>query len=247
MHRGNSESTVKRIFGYMLDAIYPRRCVVCGEISDSPHTNLCVGCKDKLEYVREPFCLKCGKPLTDEAKPVCDDCLGREHEYIEGRAAFLYNDGMKNAIYGLKYNNRREYGAYLGEKTAEYLSRKITSWNADALIPVPIHKSRLQKRGYNQALIIAKAIGKKLQIPVMDGLVVRNKKTKVQKELTAAEREKNLENAFKMRINDVKLNTVIVVDDIYTTGSTIDAMARCLHRAGVRNVYYITVSIGTGR
>lgn len=230
-----------------MDAVYPRRCVVCGEISDVPHINLCRGCECKLEYVKEPVCFKCGKPLVEESKPLCNDCAGKRHDYIEGRAAFVYNDGMKSAVYGLKYNNRREYGAYLGKKTAQYLSRKITSWGADALIPVPIHKSRLAKRGYNQALLIAKAMGRELGIPVMDRLIVRARKTKVQKDLTAAEREKNLENAFKMRLNDVKLNTVIVVDDIYTTGSTIDAMARCLHQAGVKRVYFITVSIGTGR
>ena len=120
------------------------------------------------------------------------------------------------------------------------------SLGAQALVPVPIHKSRQKKRGYNQALLLAEVLSAYCGIPVYDDLIARCGKTKAQKNLTDRERQNNLKKAFKIGRNDVKLKTIIVVDDIYTTGTTLDAVAKVCKEAGVVSVYSLTVAVGKG-
>lgn len=122
----------------------------------------------------------------------------------------------------------------------------ILSWRPDALVPVPLHPERERKRGYNQAALLAQALGKRLNIPVLSDWLVRVKNTKPQKELEGTARQNNLKKAFKIVQDDVKLNTIVIIDDIYTTGSTIDAAALECRAAGVRRVFFITLAIGKG-
>ena len=117
---------------------------------------------------------------------------------------------------------------------------------ADAIIPVPLHYKRMRQRGYNQAKLFAEALGKAWNIPVKHRLVVRHKNTQPLKQLNPAQRQNNLKKAFKLAQNDVKLKTIIIVDDIYTTGSTIDSVARVFLQAGVHKVFFVTLAIGKG-
>ena len=113
-------------------------------------------------------------------------------------------------------------------------------------MPVPLHVEREKKRGFNQAALIAKVLGKEMDIPVNEQIIRRVKATMPQKQVNGKERQNNLKNAFKIVQNDVKLNTVVVVDDIYTTGATMDAVAKCLKGAGVEKVYCISLTVGRG-
>ncbi len=122
----------------------------------------------------------------------------------------------------------------------------LRSWQAEALIPVPIHKSRMRKRGFNQAALVAERMGERLGIPVEKDILVRVKKTKAQKNLSDAERRENLKNAFQVSGNELKLKRVVLVDDIYTTGSTLDAGASVLREAGAEKVYFLSICIGRG-
>ncbi|MBD5105380.1 MAG: ComF family protein, partial [Lachnospiraceae bacterium] len=137
-----------------------------------------------------------------------------------------------------------EYGAYYGEQVRLHLEEKIRRWRPEALIPVPLHKKRLQKRGYNQAAVFARAISREMGIPVYENFAERIRNTVPQKELSGQERENNLKRAFKIRQNDVKLKTIIIIDDIYTTGSTMDALALECKKAGIENIYCISLAIG---
>ena len=139
-----------------------------------------------------------------------------------------------------------EFAKLYGRIMHDRLKEKIDEWNVDAIVPVPVHKSRLKKRGYNQAALIAKELSKRLKIPVNECLVVRTGATGAQKDLSAAERQNNLKKAFKVTENVVEYDTVLIVDDIYTTGATVDAMARCLKGAGIKKVYFATLCIGRG-
>ena len=129
---------------------------------------------------------------------------------------------------------------------AKRFGGQLKEWKIDALVPVPMHIEKVKKRGYNQAFLIAKVLGKELNIPVRDEIVTRVRATSPQKQLNGKERQNNLKNAFKIGKNDVKLNTVVVVDDIYTTGATMDAVTECLKRAGVGKVYCISLTVGKG-
>lgn len=187
--------------------------------------------------------MKCGKPIGDGQKEYCRDCLENEHFFRQGRALYAYPD-VRQSIYRFKYKGRYEYAEFYGEETAKHLGNVIIGWKPDALIPVPLHNSRKRMRGYNQAEAYADALGRALGIPVNTGLVKRVKKTTPQKRLNRRMRQNNLKKAFKIYGNDVKLNTIIIIDDIYTTGSTVDAMAMALREAGIQNIYYVALAIG---
>ncbi|MDE7045569.1 MAG: ComF family protein, partial [Acetatifactor sp.] len=117
---------------------------------------------------------------------------------------------------------------------------------ADALIPVPVHPSRKRRRGYNQAELIARRLSELSGIPMEAALIRRVKKTRPLKGLSNSERQNNLKRAFKIDINDVKLNTIVIIDDIYTTGATIDSMAQVLKEKGVKKIYFMALAVGRG-
>lgn len=180
------------------------------------------------------------KKLQEEAQ-YCPECRERERTYVRGRALYEYASAAPS-IYRFIYGNRREYGAYFGEEMAEELGSFIRKVEPDGLIPIPLHWKRLRSRGYNQAQILAEEIGRLLQIPVYSKLLKRGRNTVPMKKLNGAERQNNLKRAFNVAGNDVKLKRVIIVDDIYTTGTTIEEAARVLKKAGVEEVYFVTLS-----
>ncbi len=233
-----------KIPGMIVDAIYPPICPVCNEIVRGKDI-ICPSCKRLLSYVEPPVCSRCGKPL-DEDGMLCRDCAKGRHIYDEGRAALEYDEYMSRSIYRFKYNGKREFAGLYGRIMYDRLGDKIRQWNVEVIVPVPVHKSRLKKRGYNQAALIAKELSKSLKIPVNERIVVRTSATGAQKELSAAERQNNLKKAFKVTENVVKYDSVLIVDDIYTTGATVDAMASCLKGAGIGKVYFATLCIGRG-
>lgn len=200
----------------------------------------------QLHPAEEPACKKCGKPLEKEETEYCADCSRRKHAYTRGQAAFVYDSLMRGSIARFKYGNRREYADFYADELVRRCGAAVRSWAADALVPIPLHKSRRRKRGFNQAELVARKIGEKLNIPVETKLLLRVKKTSPQKELNDTQRRANLKNAFQVRQNDVRLRKVILVDDIYTTGSTIDAAAAALLEHGVEKVYFLAICIGRG-
>lgn len=229
----------------LIELLFPRRCPVCDKPVDKLGRYLCSKCQKQIRYVEAPFCLKCGKGLKEEAYEYCEDCTNADHIFDRGRALYEYNT-VKEAIYRLKYENRREYAEFFGKQIARKLGEEIKSWNPDAIVPVPLHKDREKSRGYNQAALIAKAFGRELNIQVLENFIYREKATVPQKELKGKERQNNLKNAFKIGRNDVKLKTIIVVDDVYTTGTTMDEMAQCLKNAGIQKVFCISLAVGRG-
>ena len=249
MYFGELLSQSKKIFHRGIEIIYPSTCPICSQVLDKKFNKknyICEQCSKKLSYIESPRCLKCGKPVDNAETEFCYDCSRVKHIYSQGVGVWAYTNEIKNSIYQFKYHNKREYGEFYGYEVKNRYESIIKSWNADVLIPVPLHKSKLRKRGYNQAEIIAKSIGTFLDIPVDSQLLNRKKKTLAQKELNDKERLKNLENAFIIGEKVVKYKNVIIVDDIYTTGTTIDACSKILIDAGVAKVYYISLCIGKG-
>lgn len=225
--------------------LYPARCPVCDKIVSPSGANICFACRRKLRMIREPYCLKCGKPLQKEEQEYCLDCSSKKHIFISGTALYEY-DSIQDSLYRFKYEGRQEYAAFFGEEMARYLGERIRKWNADALVPVPIHQRRMRERGYNQAQLLAEEIGARLGIPVRSRLVWRIRNTLPQKGLGPEERQNNLKKAFKICQNDVKLSTIVIIDDIYTTGSTVDDMAKLLMTSGIQKVYYVALAVGRG-
>lgn len=229
----------------LLELAFPRRCPVCDRPVKPSGAYICSECRDKLVYIKEPSCRKCGKQLAKAEKEYCYDCGNKKHIYDRGAALYSYNS-IRLSLYRLKYGGRQEYAVFLGQDMAGHLGKEILSWRPDALVPVPLHPAREKKRGYNQATLLAAELGKQLGIPVLVHFVERTRDTRPQKELEGARRQNNLKKAFKIVQNDVKLNTIVIIDDIYTTGSTIDAVAQACRDAGVKHVYFAALAIGRG-
>lgn len=243
--RNNDKFAGLNIVQKFIDLLFPRRCPVCDSIVPAGEGLICRRCVPKLQYVREPRCRRCGRQLSDSAKAYCGDCAGRRHAFDYGYALYDYGS-MKNSIFRFKYRGRCEYAKFYAEDVLEKLGDEIRMMGADSIIPVPVHKSRLRRRGYNQAWLVAAELSKLTGIPMYDKIVQRTKKTIPQKELNMHERQNNLKKAFNVGENVVKLNKTILVDDIYTTGSTLDALALELKRRGAVAVYFVALCIGEG-
>ena len=225
------------------ELLFPRRCPVCGKIA-RPFGELCCDCcKKQLVYIGENYCLKCGKGLSDEEQAYCSDCEKHPKAFARGRSLYRY-DSIAGGVFGLKYSGREEYADFFGEEICRGLGDFLKKTKAEALIPVPLHPKRQRERGYNQATLLAKAVEKHCNIPCREDIVARIKYTVPQKKLNYTERQNNLKKAFILLKNDVKLERVIIVDDIYTTGSTVDALAKVLLAGGVKEVYVLTLASG---
>lgn len=236
----------KRIKREIITWIFPVRCPMCDIIIGGQKITCCNQCQKQLPYIKSPRCMKCGKAINNEEKEYCADCISKKHLFYQGIALWSYQKDVKQAVYRFKYKNRREYGIYFAEEILKRYYHQIKGWNADGIVPVPLYKKRHKKRGFNQAELISQVLGSYLNLPVYGNLVSRIKNTKPQKELNDKERQKNLKNAFKISKNSVELKRVIIVDDIYTTGATVDAVAMHLLNAGAERVYVIALCIGKG-
>ncbi len=224
--------------------LFPLRCPFCDGIVTSFGEKVCRECAGRQRLLMPPYCMKCGKKLWDEEE-FCSDCRKKNHVFVRGRALYEY-ESAAGALYRLKYGGRQEYADFLGEEMAFYLGGFIRETGPDALIPIPLHRRRKRRRGYNQAALLARALGRYLDIPVAEDCLVRVKNTVPLKRLNPKERQNNLKRAFNIEENDVKLKTVIIVDDIYTTGSTVDEAARTLAACGVERIYFVTLACGAG-
>ena len=233
----------------VIDLLFPRRCPVCGEILSHPKDSgyICPDCRGELSYVQPPFCMQCGKHVEEEEQEYCQDCKGHQRSFVRGFPVFVYDGAVKDSVMAFKYKNRREYASFYAGEMMDRYGEILRSLQVDAVVPVPVHKSRYRSRGYNQAEVLARELGHLLNVPCRSDILVRYHKTHVQKELDYRQREKNLENAFKRVQNGVKLDKVLMVDDIYTTGATMEACASVLKKTGVKKVYYTSICIGTDR
>lgn len=234
----------------LLNMIYPARCPVCDDVlyerDKIGRPAICPGCVSKLNPISGPACMRCGKPLEGEEQELCFDCVRKPHEYVRGVAAFAYTDAMKRSMYAFKYNNRREYAGFYADALCDNYSNTIRGWGADVIMPIPLHKSRQRSRGYNQAALLARELSRKLGIAYDDQTLLRAKKTTPLKELSDGDRVTNLKNAFQIKRNSVEYKKIILTDDIYTTGATIDECARSLLAAGAEEIYFAVVCIGRG-
>lgn len=230
--------------GQAKQLLFPLRCPVCDGIVHPYGEKICTECVEKLKLLTPPWCMSCGKKLMEEGE-YCSDCIRKKHNFIRGRALYEYESAAPS-IYRFKYGGRQEYAGFFGQEMGRYLGEFIRSVQPDGLVPIPLHKSRKRKRGYNQAALLARALGEYTGVPVYEKLLVRVKNTAPLKRQNPEERQNNLKKAFNISQNDVKLSTIIILDDIYTTGSTLDEAARVLRQQGVRRVYFLTLACGAG-
>ncbi len=225
----------------ILDYIYPPRCPICEKVSEE---GICASCRTELIPIEDDYCLKCGKPLDTEQEEYCPDCRKRVHTFDAARAVFSYRGDLRQSLYRLKYEGKKEYGTVFGDEMARYLGSWVLKQRITRIVPVPLHPARQRERGYNQAALPARELGRLLGIPVDEKLLVREKPTSPQKMLSAGERRTNLSGAFRLAGEIHPGERILLIDDIYTTGSTADAASACLKKGGKCLIYVLTVAIG---
>ena len=226
-----------------LGILYPQTCYFCGKICVTP---MCSECAKKITYIDEPRCKKCGKPIRYEEKEYCSDCEQQNFCYEQGRSLWLHKGPVKWSIYQFKYKNHRVYAEYYARELYRIYGQKIKAWSIDVIIPVPLHWKRRRKRGYNQAEMLAKELGRISGIRVETRNIKRIRETKPQKEMNHKQRKRNVRDAFRVTKRWKGGGNVLLIDDIYTTGNTIDAVARKLKEKGASKVMFLTISIGQG-
>lgn len=232
-----------KIYDMSLRVLYPQTCYFCGEIS---RTAICENCAKKIVYIQEPRCKTCGKPIRYEEKEYCEDCTKRKFYYDQGRSLWIHKGPVAWSVYQFKYHNRRIYGAFYAKELWRLYAKWIKDMEIDVIIPVPLHWRRRKNRGYNQAEIVARHLSRYSGIPMNRWAIKRIRYTERQKNLNNKERRKNLEGAFKITKSWKQVSRVLLVDDIYTTGNTIDEIAKVLKAKGAEKVYFLAISIGQG-
>jgi ComF family protein len=229
----------------LADLLLPPSCFSCGgEISG--HHEMCGQCWQVLNFVTKPYCEVCGFPFEHETastSSLCAGCLRRTPNFDVARAALCYDGASRRLVLGLKYGDRTE-----GTRTfAHWLARSAGAAinGADAVIPVPLHPFRLFRRRYNQAGIMARALARELNCRFDTRSLYRKKPTPSQGGLTRRQRFKNVRSAFdvrKTRREAISGFHVVLVDDVMTTGATVETCARVLKRAGAARVSVLTLT-----
>lgn len=231
-----------------LELLYPEKntCFFCDAYDESiGEKYICPNCEARIKKIVPPSCSKCSKPIDFNASTnICPDCSSYERHFEMSKSPFAYEGIIKKGIYNFKYYNKPYFYKFFGNCLLSYM-KSINYMNFDYVLSVPLHASKMRIRGYNQSELLAKYLSGKLSIPYVDALK-RTKKTLKQSEQTKEERRKNLRNAFavKKRANTeyIKNSSVLLVDDVYTTGSTADECSIALLEYGVGKVYVITIA-----
>ena len=206
--------------------------------------DVCDVCKKRLRYVQEPKCKKCGKEIEKPEQEYCSDCQRFAHAFDKGAAVFIYDEVMRKSISMFKYHNRREYAEFYAKEMTLHCQKFLEACSPEVILPVPVHRQKKRKRGFNQSELVAKKLGRILNIPVDAKYLVRAEKTMAQKELTRLQRKQNLKKAFTVSKTEKHYERVLVVDDIYTTGATMDAISEILRENQTKIIYFLTICVG---
>jgi ComF family protein len=225
-------SSLKPYVSALVDLIYPQRCVGCERRASDL---LCRACFEALPEIGRPVCGRCGMSTAFETF-VCEECKGVDFGFESARAPLKYEGVGKEIVHALKY---RGYTRAVERLAAPLMVGALDRGHRfDAVVPVPLHRSRLRRRGFNQAELLARGVAQKINAPVSDTLqVVR--KTRDQVELSAAERRENVAGAFSSRGRAG--GRILLIDDVFTTGATMSSCAETLLRAGATEVHALSL------
>ncbi len=227
------------IFHGILDLLLPRVCSSCGQKVKNTAL-LCDECAKELREYHQNECTFCGKAIS--TGHICVDCR-KEYSFDDVFSGFHFTPVVQRLIHDFKYSELRTNGKFLSEQFATRLAHVTSFQHVDYIIPVPLHNTKRRERGFNQSDIIAQIISDKLDIPVLRKTVLRKKFTKTQTKLTKDAREKNVSDAFIVRDRDrLKEKSVVLVDDVLTTGATMKSIALLLRENLIQKVYVVTLA-----
>jgi ComF family protein len=229
--------------GAALDFLFPRFCVGCGKEGDF----ICGSCQALLALIEPPVCLKCGKPQTNPSAPLgtseilCSSCVNWEADIDAIRSPLRFEGVIRKAIHEFKYRNLRAIAAGLAKLLGEYMVENPIP--CEVLVPVPLHDKRLKERGYNQSAMLAKELSRLTGLSVNDSCLIRSCYNVPQaKTRNVEERRQNVIGIFKCKSEDLRGKKVLLIDDVTTSGATLNACASALKTAGAMSVWGLTLA-----
>lgn len=223
-----------RLPRYLLNALFPPVCPLCREMISHNH-QLCFACQEALPAAPENYCLRCGGE-TSQPEDGCGLCLANAMALDSAHFAFKYEGSVVELIVGFKFSDRSERSVLLGRLCWERLGSALTWEMPDLVIPMPLHTWRLVGRRYNQAALLAGELAWRLQRPLVTNVLIRHKMTTPQTRLNAQQRVKNVRGAFRVKELAVRGRSVVLVDDVMTTGATLRVAVAALKKAGAVRV-----------
>lgn len=248
----------------LLDCLFPVKCPACGQLLRRGEKGFCQTCTKNFPRVSGPVCLRCGKPIGNDTQEYCRDC-GRKKQTVrvgdgrsaldgsgkdpicQGTALWIYTASMRRAMANFKYNGCYGDSAFYAEELMRTRRGQFEKWQPDYVIPVPLHRRRRWFRGYNQAACVAEELGPRIEVPVASLALERVRSTRPQKEFDDKHRRDNVKEAFRVSSGwkrRLQGRRVLLIDDIYTTGATLEACAGVLCEAGVEKVYFACLCTG---
>ena len=226
--------------------LFPSSCQICEALLEKPREKVvCRDCLEELKGTNSPFCLCCGRFFDGAGDPhVCADCLESRPPFTRHRSGARYDGVAKDLILLYKYRGFEVLSGVLADFLIRSLGREEDLWSGvEAVVPVPLHPAKEKSRGFNQARLLAKRLARQKNIPLVTGRLVKVRPTAAQTCLEARERETNLKGAFQVKkTGGLEGKIVLLVDDVYTTGSTIRECSRALKKAGIKEVRAVTVA-----
>ncbi len=235
---------LERFKSAIVDLLFPPHCVACQRLG----AWLCSACQDEIEIISRPICLRCGLPLADlhpaDSSPsICSSCQFAPLQ-LDGLVAYAFHSGpLRQAIHQFKYQDLRGLAVPLGKLMRDgWAALAPQGLDPDVIVPVPLHPSRQRQRGYNQAALLARELGAYLQRPVVEGALVRTKATAPQVDLSIQERRANVRDAFRCTGTGLLGMQVLLVDDVCTSGSTLESACAALREIGTSSVWAYTLA-----
>ena len=239
-------------FDWLVDWLYPPRCRACAaQFCGRDVEYLCALCRDKIRLVGHPLCTICGRPFPDASGDdhACGVCLGRPPHFVRARAWACYpreeaeQHPLRQAVQKFKYGRKVSLGKPLGRLMARGCREFLKDCDADLIVPVPLHSKRLRWRGFNQALLLARHLSEAYGVAVDPFVLRRIKETPAQTQLNEEERRRNVRGAFALeRGRSLEGRKILLVDDVYTSGATVNECSRTLKRGGAEEVFVVTLA-----
>ena len=233
---------IRSFFSASLNLLFPPSCPSCMMLTGKSAGCLCEDCFTRLQFITPPYCPCCGRKISNgRENHLCVDCLESSWEFDKARSLVLYEEVVAGLIHRLKYSGR-----LTGLSTFRYLWQQSSVINDlepfDIILPVPLHVKRLRKRGFNQALLLARELFTEEKDRIRPDILARHRNTPSQTKLSGKERRRNLKDGFVVKhLSEISEKNVLLLDDVFTTGATANECAKVLKRAGCRKVEVLTI------